>query len=255
LFISDMHTGGSSDRQEAVDQYVAADMEKQMEWHQRLAPVASLLKFRLPWEEGSTPYLDGELYFSCFAPQTTTETRLLVGPEMAGKPLRDYDHKAYEEHMFFFNRMVRVQYYEHDVTGADLDHCYDCARTVQILREYLIKSPQGFAAPRDAANGHLLGAVAETELAAEVAKRHELISKALVFQKVDPSKLLEQQAQQLQRQRQQQEVQMLQQQQQPGDDKPEEDGGKTSPVRTGGTADEEAPEYGMLLGGDDNEGK
>lgn len=42
------------------------------------SPVASLLKFRLPWEDGTTQYLAGQVYFSSFGPQTTTETRLVV---------------------------------------------------------------------------------------------------------------------------------------------------------------------------------
>ncbi len=248
LFISDMHTGGSSDRPEVVDQYVAADMEKQMEWHQRLAPEASLLKFRLPWEEGTSAYLDGELFFSCFGPQTTTETRLLVLPKGQGR-LRDYDHKAYEEQMFYFNRMVRVQYYEHDVVSPDLDHCFDCARTVQILSDYLITNSHGIAGARDAVTNQLMEPIAEGELAKEVASRHEAITKALAFQKINPQQLQEQQMQQ-RMQQQQRETEQKSVADREREAEEAADKAKQSPIRSGGAAEEEAPEYDMLLDDD-----
>lgn len=61
------------------------------------------------------------------APSHVTHTR--VGAEK-----RAYDHRVYEEQMFFFNRMTRVQYYEHQLESylegknSELDHCFDCAR-------------------------------------------------------------------------------------------------------------------------------
>ncbi len=51
-----------------------------------------------------------------------------------GAEKRLYDHRVYEEQMFFFNRMTRVQYYEHNLDSylegrnSELDHCFDCAR-------------------------------------------------------------------------------------------------------------------------------
>ena len=104
LLISDIRTGGSGAERNDADKCIAEDMERQMSWHQRLKSEQSLLKFRLPWEEGETTYLDGELFFSCYGPQTTTETRMSVGKECG---MRQYDHKTYEEQMFYFNRMTR----------------------------------------------------------------------------------------------------------------------------------------------------
>ena len=52
---------------------------------------------------------------------------------------RLYDHKEYEDFMFHFNTETRTTYYEHDIHGAGLDHCFDCASEVLILGLYLHK--------------------------------------------------------------------------------------------------------------------
>lgn len=44
-----------------VEENVAADMTRQMNWHLQTKPVASMLKFRLPYASGKTEYLDGEM--------------------------------------------------------------------------------------------------------------------------------------------------------------------------------------------------
>ena len=108
LFISSMQTGEVGSGEE----YVRRDMEAQQNWHNTLEPEMSLLKFRLPWEDGKTTYLDGKILFTCHGPQTTTETRLLVAN---GAGVKEYDNRAYEEQMFYFNRMTRVQYYDHEL--------------------------------------------------------------------------------------------------------------------------------------------
>jgi hypothetical protein len=77
LFISDIRTASllpAAERNDG-DASVVDDMNRQLDWYKALSPVASLLKFRLPWEEGTTSYMVGDIYFSCFGPQTTTETR------------------------------------------------------------------------------------------------------------------------------------------------------------------------------------
>jgi hypothetical protein len=42
-----------------VEENVKADMTRQMQWHMQTKPVASMLKFRLPYAAGKTEYLDG----------------------------------------------------------------------------------------------------------------------------------------------------------------------------------------------------
>jgi hypothetical protein len=66
-----------------VEATVAADMAAQSRWVSVLRPLASLLKFRLPWAEGSTEYLAGAVALPIWAPPTTTESRLIVpSPEL-----------------------------------------------------------------------------------------------------------------------------------------------------------------------------
>ena len=54
--------------------------------------------------------------------------------------MMEWDNKMYEEQMFYFNNIIRVSYYEHDVEVEGLDHCYDCASEVYILKKYLLSS-------------------------------------------------------------------------------------------------------------------
>jgi hypothetical protein len=79
-----------------------------------------------------------------------------------GCDTREYDNKIHEETMFYFNRMVRVQYYEHGVDCPGIDHCFDCARTVQILSNHLTRHDGWFEGVRNAETMKL-----ETELPAE----------------------------------------------------------------------------------------
>jgi hypothetical protein len=108
-----------------------------MTWHQIMRPRQSMLKFRLPWEPGRTPYLKGEILLPVWGPVTTTESRLLVAGDA---PIVDYDHREYEERMFAFNTLTRASLYPHDVReGEGIDHCYDCKAEVTILGDYLAK--------------------------------------------------------------------------------------------------------------------
>lgn len=136
LFISDIRTANPKVmKNEEVEACVARDMEWQMEWVQRLKPVASVLKFRLPWGEGKSVYLDGDIYLPVWGPQTTTECRLIVTDN---NKVRTYDNREYEEQMFHFNTVSRVEYYQHEVKYPGLDHCYDCASELVILKRYLV---------------------------------------------------------------------------------------------------------------------
>jgi hypothetical protein len=77
LFISDI-------RNEPNDEAtVARDMAEQMRWHGLMAPRWSLLKFRLPWTPGCTPYVAGDVYLQAYSPTQSTETRLRVARDAA----------------------------------------------------------------------------------------------------------------------------------------------------------------------------
>lgn len=98
----------------------------------RLQPKASMLKFRLPWGDGQSRYLKGDIYLPVWGPQTTTETRLVV----TDIDFVEYDNRKYWEQMFYFNTVTRVSYYKHDVDVPGMDHCYDCAAEVAVLKRY-----------------------------------------------------------------------------------------------------------------------
>jgi hypothetical protein len=97
-----------------------------------------MLKFRLPWNAGSTEYLAGEIYLPVWGPITTTEARLIV----RGHETRMYDNRKYEEQLFFFNTTTRVALYEHSVRGQGIDHCYDCRAEIDILDKFLRRFPR-----------------------------------------------------------------------------------------------------------------
>lgn len=138
LFISDIRgTGFEEDGAEIHELSIQQDMQDQMRWHCLLKPAKSMLKFRLPFDDGSTLYLDGEVMLPVWGPSGTSECRLIVDRN-AG--MVHYDHRRHEEQMFHFNAVTRVGLYDHNIVGEGIDHCYDCASEIQILRSYLLKN-------------------------------------------------------------------------------------------------------------------
>ena len=142
LFVSDIRTADHDEQSEAeVDFRIREDMKDQQRWHTIIQPVASMLKFRLSWEPGTTEYLDGEVYLPIWGPVSTTESRLVV---TAKDTTRQWDNTKYERQMFYFNTQTRVTIYDHPVQSGHIDatglcHCYDCTAEVGVLRAYLRK--------------------------------------------------------------------------------------------------------------------
>ena len=163
LFISDIRSADwERDNDRVIEEKVQRDMAMQKEWHMRMKPMRSMLKFRLPWAAGTTSYLDGDVYLPVWGPITTTETRLITKENTVAEI--EYDHKKYEEQLFFFNTVTRPALYEHDVTeGEGIDHCYDCRAEVHILSSYL----------------EMFKAVPEDKLAKEVSLMSKKISKQI----------------------------------------------------------------------------
>jgi hypothetical protein len=52
---------------------------------------------------------------------------------------RHYNHKDFEELMFYFNTELRGNWFPHDSSAEGMDHCYDCSAEIFILCEYLKK--------------------------------------------------------------------------------------------------------------------
>ncbi len=137
LFVSDIRTGDPKHmRKDEVEVAVARDMIWQQSWIRSMRPLGSMLKFRLPWTTGDSEYVKGDIFLPVWGPQTTTETRLIVDIENLDVPFR-YNHRLYEEQMFYWNTRTRVDGYIHDVISPGLDHCYDCAAEAYILERYL----------------------------------------------------------------------------------------------------------------------
>lgn len=84
--------------QEQVEAAVLDDMRLQSGWVKRLQPRVSMLKFRLPWDAGTTPYLKGDIFLPVWGRETTTECRLVVEKDA---PEINYDNRKYEEQVRF----------------------------------------------------------------------------------------------------------------------------------------------------------
>lgn len=115
---------------ESMDTIVLDDMKMQEDWYNIMKPKSALLKFRLPWFKGKTKYLDGTIYFQVWQKLHSTESRLIPN----GKT-KYYDHTAYEERMFYFNRHTRRKRYKQPYKFYG--HCYDCKSETVILEEYI----------------------------------------------------------------------------------------------------------------------
>lgn len=130
LFVSDIRSDPSDER-------VLQDMKNQEKWISIMKPKKSLLKFRLPYAPGKVEYLDGDIFLQCFAPQTSTETRLECS---WNAPQKEYDNQKYQDQLFYFNTVTRVSYYKHPHRNLGYDHCYDCASEIHILKKYIEKN-------------------------------------------------------------------------------------------------------------------
>jgi hypothetical protein len=138
LFISDVRVGpppgGESDS--AQQERIQRDMVNQRRWLELMCPLASMLKFRLPWCIGVTNYLSGRIYFPVYGKHLTHESRLIVKKGEVG-PM-DYDNRLYEGHMAYFNWMLRPAIYSAFGGGR----CYDCTAFRWIVCKYLAASEQ-----------------------------------------------------------------------------------------------------------------
>jgi cap2 methyltransferase len=125
VFISDIRSGDGHD-----SNLVAADMKAQALWHSAMNARHSLLKFRLPWTEGGTEYLRGQIMLPIWGPHNTTECRLIV----RGNHKTLYDHRRHWEQMCHFNRVARGG---HSFASEELDDCFDCRCEKHIWKHML----------------------------------------------------------------------------------------------------------------------
>lgn len=102
IFLSDIRVGEETVK--ITDESVMEDMYAQENWCKIMKPRVSLLKFRLPWSEGKTTYMEGDILYQPFAHQTATETRLVVWDTSKNT---DYDNIDYEQKLFYWNTYYR----------------------------------------------------------------------------------------------------------------------------------------------------
>jgi hypothetical protein len=142
VFVTDIRNPSvESSSDVEVEAFIKEDMDRQLAWWLLMQPELSSFKFRLPWGEGRTRYVNGIQYLQAYPCLMSTETRLVVEK---GASLIDYDNKTYEQQCFHHNYVVRAA--EHsDVCGVGaylhqcrgLDMCYDCTSFVFIVKTYL----------------------------------------------------------------------------------------------------------------------
>jgi len=134
------------------EEYVRQDMANQASWTRIIRPVRAQLKFRLPYtydfvkRAGPTrEYLDGVVYRQAWASQTSTETRLVPGPELLS---RDWTLASYEDGLFYHNTQVRENFHflnpftkgkEPIAADLGLTNDYDSVLFGTILQEYLMR--------------------------------------------------------------------------------------------------------------------
>lgn len=139
LFISDIRRADPKQQSfQEVEKLVKEDMEMQLKWHKILKPKWSMLKFRLPYMPGKTTYLDGKIYLPVWGRQRTSECRLVCSGDAR---MKVYDNTEYEEHLYFFNIVTRASWYPYpeEIQVPGMDHCFDCASEIYILKTYLEK--------------------------------------------------------------------------------------------------------------------
>ena len=147
-FISDIRTANyvKLKNLDKNEEEIIKDMKMQKKWVEIMKPLRSQLKFRPPYSGGNRPdklrYFDGIIFKQCWAPQTSTETRLVVGQ----KPIyKNWDCRKYEYQLFHHNVKIRENYtYLNPFTGIEsgvdepeLMTDWDSRCEVQIWMDYL----------------------------------------------------------------------------------------------------------------------
>lgn len=142
LFVSDIRRFGPGAKltDAEIEKEILEDMRNQMNWYNILKPFRSLFKFRLPYVENrpnakyTLDYLEGDIYFQIWPPNSSSETRLYV---RENAKIKSYDCLKYENQLYYFNNIERVNCYEHNYDIDGLDHCYDCRAEIYVFEYYI----------------------------------------------------------------------------------------------------------------------
>jgi len=145
LFISDIRTADHRQMTEEENEAcIMKDNEWQKQWVQAMKPKKAMLKFRCPYPDriaGPSQYLDGQIWIQSFNRRSGTETRLIPkeGDDCSYTTMREYDHRKYEEQLFFFNEKIRkcYVYNEHYDSSFGFENNWDCWSYGYLLERYL----------------------------------------------------------------------------------------------------------------------
>jgi hypothetical protein len=152
-FISDIRTADFHTlTQEENEDMIMNDLRLQEQWVLKMKPCHSSLKFRLPYaidkvfdKYGKTiEYLGGHCFYQPWAPQTSTETRLVV-TQVDSRKL--WNLKQFESQLFHFNSVIREKVRYRSPFYLDETPClgkrhindFDSRYTCQVLLDYLEK--------------------------------------------------------------------------------------------------------------------
>src|SRR5581483_10110379 len=86
-------------------------------------------------------YLDGLIFKQPWAPQTSTETRLLIKTQENNRIAeKDYDTELYQDQMFYHNTVIREQfrYSADNIDAPELLNDWDSTAEYEILKQYFI---------------------------------------------------------------------------------------------------------------------
>jgi len=135
LFLSDI-------REFVDDDSVLNDQDYNINWHKIIQPDFSYLKFRCGYNTDKFyKYYNGEIYLQCYAPSSSTETRLLIKKEIEEK---EYNIQEFQGKMMYFNRVIRPSFHKKSIIENNkyFDHCYDCTYFSYIIKSYLNLFPE-----------------------------------------------------------------------------------------------------------------
>lgn len=136
------------------EKLVLSDMAMQKRWVDIVQPHKAHLKFRLPYGYGWQKlmpemmhfnYFDGDVYKQPWAPQTSTETRLVPNLQV---PNRKWNSQLYEKMMFYHNNVIREHaVFVNPLTNVNepidiesgLTQDYDSTVFISTVKDYLTK--------------------------------------------------------------------------------------------------------------------
>ena len=144
VFISDIRTADYTKTENLTqnEEQIMSDMEMQRKWVEIIKPLKSQLKFRLNYtgdgRKEEMEYFDGIIYKQCWAPATSSETRLVL--TSSDFKYKTYNCEKYESQMFYHNVHTREEnsYETGFVDGVELINDWDSCCEVEIWKKYLV---------------------------------------------------------------------------------------------------------------------